>query len=59
MFFNHVAALLYRAYSFITHLIQLLNDGDGIFLRDKMHFLVKIDMLHLIVVAFDIKIDRK
>ena len=59
MFFNHVAALLYRAYSFITHLIQLLNDGDGIILRDKMHFLVKIDMLHLIVVAFDIKIDRK
>ena len=59
MFFNHVAALLYSAYSFITHLIQLLNDGDGIILRDKMHFLVKIDMLHLIVVAFDIKIDRK
>ena len=35
------------------------KDGDGIILRDKMRFLVKIDMLHLIVVAFEIKIDRE
>ena len=61
--FNSVTVFIIKPFLEIATLgtLRLVSskDGDGIILRGKMRFLVKIDMLHLIVVAFDIKIDRE